>query len=39
MIKKIFLAPNMSSSLLTTLSAGEHLAEGQVLLEDKTLNI
>jgi hypothetical protein len=31
--------PNMSTSLQTTLAAEAHLAEGQFLLEEQTLNI
>jgi hypothetical protein len=33
------LAPNTSISLQTTLAAEAHLAEGQYLLEEQTLNI
>jgi hypothetical protein len=32
------LAPNTSTSLQTTLAAEAHLAEGQFLLEEQTLN-
>jgi hypothetical protein len=32
------LAPNTSISLQTTLAAEAHLAEGQYLLEEQTLN-
>jgi hypothetical protein len=31
--------PNMSTSLQTTLAAEAHLAEGQFLLQEQTLNI
>jgi hypothetical protein len=31
--------PNMSTSLQTTLAAEAHLAEGQFLLEEQTMNI
>ena len=33
-----FLAPNTSTSLLTTLAAAAHLAEGQFFDEEETLN-
>jgi hypothetical protein len=33
-----FPAPNTSTSLQTTLAADAHLAEGQFLLEEQTLN-
>jgi hypothetical protein len=36
--RRMFLDPNMSTSLQTTLAADAHLAEGQVLLEEQTLN-
>jgi hypothetical protein len=35
---KNFLAPNTSTFLQTTLAADAHLAEGQFLLEEQTLN-
>jgi hypothetical protein len=35
----IVFVPNMSTSLQTTLAAEAHLAEGQFLLEEQTLNI
>jgi hypothetical protein len=38
MIKEIVLAPNRSTSLQTTLASDAHLAEGQFLLEEQTLN-
>jgi hypothetical protein len=34
----MFLAPNTSTSLQTTLTADAHLAEGQFLHEEQTLN-
>jgi hypothetical protein len=34
----MFLDPNTSTSLQTILAADAHLAEGQVLLEEQTLN-
>jgi hypothetical protein len=34
----MFLAPNRSTSLQTTLAADAHLAEGKVLHEEQTLN-
>jgi hypothetical protein len=34
----MFLAPNTSTSLQTTLAADAHLAEGQFLQEEQTLN-
>jgi hypothetical protein len=34
----MFLDPNTSTSLQTTLPSDRHLAEGQVLLEELTLN-
>jgi hypothetical protein len=34
----MFLAPNTSTFLQTTLAADAHLAEGQFLNEDQTLN-
>jgi hypothetical protein len=34
----MFLDPNTSASLQTTLAADAHLAEGQFLLEEQTLN-
>jgi hypothetical protein len=34
----MFLAPNTSTSLQTTLAADAHLAEGQFLHEEQTLN-
>jgi hypothetical protein len=34
----MFLAPNMSTSLQTALAAETHLAEGQFLNEEQTLN-
>jgi hypothetical protein len=34
----MFLDPNMSASLQTTLAADAHLAEGEFLLEEQTLN-
>jgi hypothetical protein len=37
-LKRTFLAPNTSTSLQTTLEAEVHLAEGQLLLEEQTLN-
>jgi hypothetical protein len=36
---RTFPAPNTSTSLQTTLAADAHLAEGQFLLEEQTLNI
>jgi hypothetical protein len=33
-----FLAPNTSTTLQTTLAADAHLAEGQFLFEEQTLN-
>jgi hypothetical protein len=35
---RTFSAPNTSTSLQTTLAADAHLAEGQFLLEEQTLN-
>jgi hypothetical protein len=35
---RTFPAPNTSTSLQTTLAADAHLAEGQFLLEEQTLN-
>jgi hypothetical protein len=37
-LRRIFLAPNTSTSLQTTLAADAHLAEGQFLDEEQTLN-
>jgi hypothetical protein len=37
-LRRTFLAPNTSTSLQTTLAADAHLAEGQVLHEEQTLN-
>jgi hypothetical protein len=37
-LMRIFPAPNMSTSLQTTLAADAHLVEGQFLLEEQTLN-
>jgi hypothetical protein len=34
----MFLAPNTSTSLQTTLAADAHLTEGQFLHEEQTLN-
>jgi hypothetical protein len=39
MFQRQFFVPNMSTSLQTTLAAEAHLAEGQFLLEEQTLNI
>jgi hypothetical protein len=38
MIKKIVLAPNMSTSLQKALAAEVHLEKGKFLLEVQTLN-
>jgi hypothetical protein len=35
---RMFLDANTSMSLQTTLAADVHLAEGQILLEEQTLN-
>jgi hypothetical protein len=35
---RTFLVPNTSTSLQTTLAAAAHLAEGQSLVEEQTLN-
>jgi hypothetical protein len=35
---RTFLVPNTSTSLQTTLAAVAHLAEGQFLVEEQTLN-
>jgi hypothetical protein len=37
--RRMFLNPNTSTSLQTILAVVAHLAEGQVLLEEETLNI
>jgi hypothetical protein len=37
-LRRTFLAPNTSTSLQTTLAADAHLAEGQFLHEEQTLN-
>jgi hypothetical protein len=39
MTKKTVLAPNAATSMQTQLAAEVHLAEGQSLLEEQTLNI
>jgi hypothetical protein len=38
-LMRTFPAPNTTTSLQTTLAADAHLAEGQFLLEEQTLNI
>jgi hypothetical protein len=38
LLRRTVLAPNTSKFLQTTLAADAHLAEGQFLLEDQTLN-
>jgi hypothetical protein len=38
LLKRMFLAPNTSTSLQTTLAADAHLAERQLLHEEQTLN-
>jgi hypothetical protein len=37
-LRRRFLVPNTSTSLQTTLAADAHLAEGQFLHEEQTLN-